>query len=505
MANNFKGIYLTTSANLPNSVLQDNSLTILTDTGEVYFGSLKLTSGAFIINGSVSDTGVITFTSLNVANLISAINSNTIVIFKPSSATYPSVILSSKVSGTTYTLTGSVAINETSNITNYECMITIVDNVADGTYTAKQPGTSEPLTYDLLNDYGCFLSYNSGIVVNIPVMKNLTDLLDSLTTLDYKRLSINIKGTSTTGIFYLNSDILDIRKTLTGSTYYLYFSAKTSTNSYALSLVNLTLQTLYTWSTPTAVGSNAWYGVTYGADKFVAVGDASYITYSSDGLSWSSPVQVGNGAWLAVAYGNNRFVAVGANGGVGYTTYSSDGISWTTPTTHGSNVWRAITYNGTKFVAVGSGGYTMTSTDGITWSTPTIYGYNIWYAITYNGTKFVAVGSGGYTMTSTDGITWTTPTTHGSSDWYAITYADSKFVAVSSGGYTMTSTDGITWTTPVQVGSYTWNAITYADSKFVAVGDTGYTANYSNSTLFNTYYALSGTLATTEYIRLKIE
>ena len=46
MANNFKGIYLTTSDKIDRVVLQDNSFTILTDTGETYFGSLKLASVA---------------------------------------------------------------------------------------------------------------------------------------------------------------------------------------------------------------------------------------------------------------------------------------------------------------------------------------------------------------------------------------------------------------------------------------------------------------------------
>jgi len=77
--------------------------------------------------------------------------------------------------------------------------------------------------------------------------------------------------------------------------------------------------------------------------------------------------------------------------------------------------------------------------------------------------------------------------------------------AVAITGYTATSSDGITWTTPVAVGTQSWRGITYGAGKFVAVGADGYTTSYSNSTLFNSYYALSGALATTEYIRLKIE
>ena len=133
------------------------------------------------------------------------------------------------------------------------------------------------------------------------------------------------------------------------------------------------------------------------------------------------------------------------------------------------------------------------------------YGSNDWNAITYADGKFVAVGASGYTAISTDGTTWTTPVQVGSNVWKGVTYANNNFVAVGNSGYTMYSTDGITWSTPVQVGSNDWLAITYADSKFVAVGSGGYTTNYKNSTLFNTYYALSGALATTEYIRLKIE
>src|SRR5574344_1804366 len=157
----------------------------------------------FLVNGSVNETGEITFTGLVIADLITAIQNNALITFVPTNTDLHDIILTlSKEDNTNlvYMLSGSYATNGT-NITNYDCKINIASGVASGTYTAKQAGTSEPLTYDLLNDYGCFLSYNSGIVVNIPAIKNLTDLLDSLATLDYKRLSINIKGTSTTGIF----------------------------------------------------------------------------------------------------------------------------------------------------------------------------------------------------------------------------------------------------------------------------------------------------------------
>jgi hypothetical protein len=71
------------------------------------------------------------------------------------------------------------------------------------------------------------------------------------------------------------------------------------------------------WTTPKAVGTNKWHGVTYGNGKFVAVGYSGYTTTSTDGVTWTTPKVVGSSAWYSATYANGKFVAVGDSG---YTT-----------------------------------------------------------------------------------------------------------------------------------------------------------------------------------------
>ena len=249
------------------------------------------------------------------------------------------------------------------------------------------------------------------------------------------------------------------------------------------------------WTTPVQVGSDSyWYGVTYGNEKFVAVGENGYTTTSTDGVTWTKPKKVDTKDWNGVTYTNGKFVAVGDDG---YITTSTDGLTWTTPVQVGTYAWLGVTYANGKFVAVGGYGYTTTSTDGLTWTTPVLVGTWHWRAVTYGNGKFVAVSWDGYTTTSTDGITWTTPVQVGSKDWNDVTYANGKFVAVGNGGYVTTSTDGITWTTPVKVANFllNWRAVTYSNGKFVAVGWYNYTTTltYYIYTLYTLAYGTDTT------------
>lgn len=439
MANNFKGIYLTTSANLPNVVLQDNSLTILTDTGEAYFGSLKLTSGAFIINGSVSDTGVITFTSLNVANLISAINSNTIVIFKPSSATYPSVILSSKVSGTTYTLTGSVAINETSNITNYECMITIVDNVADGTYTAKQPSipiaTSSVLGGVKGGADGTSIDAN-GVISFKPIIPvaTLADL-PALNQTNYDK-----------HLFYMPSDGFNLR-----------YMAKE----------------LGVWQlSTTSLASSEYCGIAYGNGKFVVVSDTgtSNAYYSTDGNTWNPCTGI-SGILYSVAYGNNRFVAVGEETAF----YSSDGISWTAITT--TDIFLGIAYGNGRFIAVGK--VVKALADGATtWTsiTSAISGTDL-NSVCYDTDRFIIVGQTAKSQYLLNGSTTCVLMTGniGTDDLYSVAYNSTRFVAVGANGRSIQSTNGTSWQNMGNNGlsSQSYYSIIPYGTRFLCLGANG--------------------------------
>ena len=223
------------------------------------------------------------------------------------------------------------------------------------------------------------------------------------------------------------------------------------------------------------LGNNNWNCITYGQDKFIALGYYGHISTSADGATWTQAVQDSNLSahmWEGLAYWNGKFVALGYGG---YISTSTDGTTWTAATQNanlGSNSWEAIAYGNGKFVALGDEGYVSTSTDGITWTTASYVsnlGNNSWAAIAYGNGKFVALGYGGYISTSANGTTWSVATTNenlNSNRLNNISYGNGKFIACTSDGFISTSIDGITWTPLTRNtnlgGNYTWTSITYS-------------------------------------------
>lgn len=202
-----------------------------------------------------------------------------------------------------------------------------------------------------------------------------------------------------------------------------------------------------TWHRPSPNGS-AMRAVTYGGGKYVAVGPAGSVAYSSNGTNWiavnaTTTTQQLNG----VAYGNNMYVAVGD----GLTVISSpDAITWTARSVNGTanQNMKGIAYGAGTFVAVNIVNEIFTSADGITWTkigTPPTNGS--WNNLKYVGSMFVLVGgSGGSTFisTSANGTTWNTirsvsSTGGGDAD---VTYANSKWVGVGgNNSFSFTASD----------------------------------------------------------------
>ena len=249
------------------------------------------------------------------------------------------------------------------------------------------------------------------------------------------------------------------------------------------------------------------FAITYGNDKFVAMGGANKTAYSSDGITWTSGTGFLSGNTLnnvgirGIAYGTDKFVAVGSTyPSSSYTPrigYSTDGITWTSVenTMFGSNVQiNAVAWGNNKFVAVGSSGKIAYSADGITWTavTNSRFSNTTINAVVWGDDKFVAVGENGKMAYSADGETWTTVTNSGSgflsndnSSIRAVTYGNGKFVAggynydpssKSNSSHIAYSADGVTWTavTNSTFGSGFYAriyAITYGKNKFIAGGD----------------------------------
>ena len=160
------------------------------------------------------------------------------------------------------------------------------------------------------------------------------------------------------------------------------------------------------WTAGTAAGTNGWYGIAYGAGKFVAVTSdfsdgTNQVMYSTDdGATWTATVATAQDSWQSVSYGDNKFVAVS---GTGQVMYSANGISWTAATAAEANNWEDVTYGGGLFVAVSGDGTNriMNSPDGITWQSASAPEANYWYRVNYGNGKFVSLA-----ITGTNRVMW---------------------------------------------------------------------------------------------------
>ena len=232
--------------------------------------------------------------------------------------------------------------------------------------------------------------------------------------------------------------------------------------------------------TNTPFDSNAIRDITYGAGKFVAVGDCGKMAYSMDGITW---IAVTNSPFSdledvrAITYGGSKFVAVGINSysisSSNKSAYSTDGITWTESgyMSAFTGVVYDITYGGGKFVAVGHD--TAYSVDGQTWmaaSNNFFNPYGLIECVAYGNGKFVAGGNNGNAKGkiaySTNGETWIAVTDSifdniGVID--NIAYGNGKFVALGGIVY---SDDGVTWTEADTRGSF---GIVYGGGKFYSL------------------------------------
>ena len=231
------------------------------------------------------------------------------------------------------------------------------------------------------------------------------------------------------------------------------------------------------WATISSMSNTAVFAVTYGNNKFVAVGQNGKGAYSTDGITWNIIGDTRDSMdFYSVTYGNNKFVAVGY-GAQG--SYSTDGITWTAiGNMHISTRANAVAFGNGKFVAGGFNGAGAYSTDGITWTA--IDTMQLWEhiaGIAYGNGKFVAVDDNGRGSYSTDGVTWTAIVDmKAGHEFDGIVYGNGKFVAVDISGLGSYSTDGITWTAigDIRAGiPYSMTGIAFGANTFVSLGTMG--------------------------------
>ena len=93
----------------------------------------------------------------------------------------------------------------------------------------------------------------------------------------------------------------------------------------------------------TTISSPGLYGVTFGNDIFVAVGDNGTIVRSADnGSSWDNVTSPTKNDLLSVGFGNNSFVAVGKSGNI--IRSADNGSSWDNVTSNTTENLNSISY-----------------------------------------------------------------------------------------------------------------------------------------------------------------
>lgn len=250
---------------------------------------------------------------------------------------------------------------------------------------------------------------------------------------------------------------------------------------------------------PVGAGFNAvsvTYGLTSTVDTFVAVGNGQTspiytkgVSGSPAGSDWTAVQGLSSSlSLMAVTFGTDRYVAVGLNGTI---LNSLNGTTWTPAVTviPPETTLTGLATDGTHFVAIGydnSGPVVYTSPDGANWTlvslgavTPAV---NDLTGIAWGNNMFVAVGNSTTStpeiITSTDfGATWTAVTQ--ALAGYApetVAFGNGHFVVTIWAGLNegiLDSTDGQTWTLYNLPTENYLPALTCGNGIFVAGGTWG--------------------------------
>lgn len=175
---------------------------------------------------------------------------------------------------------------------------------------------------------------------------------------------------------------------------------------------------LTSWTQVSGTSFDRFYGVVYGAGKFVAAYDATSlgVRTSADGITWAAAntISGAGGNTNGLVFGNNTFVLTMAGFGTTRSKiYSStNGTAWTerTPTEIAAGIGiESLAYGNGRFVILMGDRRSFTSTDGITWTVNSLPSSFSLQKVAFVGSQFVARSSlyGAQSYVSADGVTWT--------------------------------------------------------------------------------------------------
>jgi hypothetical protein len=217
-----------------------------------------------------------------------------------------------------------------------------------------------------------------------------------------------------------------------------------------------------TWTKQTIPSTGTTFDIAYGSGRYILAGTSQTgvsngLFTSTDGISWTaiSAVNLPEDTWKGVTYGAGKFVAVGEKGQV---ATSTDGTTWSIYKPAGFLIQMqqvAYSESARKFLAVGNFGTIYTSADGLTWSTlissslPNILQLECVPARCVMTTSILGNGAA-------DDVTYTIETSNAQDLYifktttnaiaFGVNKLGSQWVATGERGLVMTSQNGQTWT-----------------------------------------------------------
>lgn len=235
------------------------------------------------------------------------------------------------------------------------------------------------------------------------------------------------------------------------------------------------------WTQSTSPTTSALNDIYFNGQYFVTVGENTSVFVCNSNWQWLSRqgnLPQGKGI-NGVTFGNNRWIAVGDSGFI--IKGNTDASVWTVVTlTQPYPDLLDITYGNNVFAAVGKDKTILTGSDGVQWVSRKLVSPLVDINdITFSDTLqlFAAVGEGGLIATSSDGSVWKKRTSGTTADLQGVLWSGGKFVALGLGGIIMESSNGITWTAA--------NSGVAADLYSVGYGGNTWTALGNNVFLFN--------------------
>lgn len=228
---------------------------------------------------------------------------------------------------------------------------------------------------------------------------------------------------------------------------------------------------LDTWTKQTSGVSQNLYGVAYGTQKYVCVGQAGTILISTNGSAWEPRTSGVTNELTAIAFGNGTFIAVGS---AGLILSSADATQWAIQSSGTTNRLNGISRCDGLFVADGNLGTLLTSPDGIVWTAQNSGTTRPLVATSLGNNFFLTVGQGSpypALLTSSDVANW-----HDRSAinqglaFFAVSFGNGVFVAIDVRGMVYTTTNGLNYTRGSATGGGYIYGLTFAQGVFVGVG-----------------------------------